>query len=427
MQREIKASPTKDFFIHMITRDIDLKDAILELVDNSIDGAKRLRKDARFDGLEIQILINENNFSISDNCGGIPVEIAEKYAFRFGRPADAENKVEYSTGVFGIGMKRALFKLGSYFQVMSKTIDSEFLIQFDIDTWRKDDEKWDIYFTQLNEMCAYDISNTGTTISVDKLYPGISEKFKIHNFISELKEHIQNRVGWAIERGIKIIINGVPMDFSQSQIFCSDDLKPVVEIFTIDGIEVKIIAGIGETGKPNEAGWYIYSNGRLLLSADKTNITGWGEDGIRQFHPTFARFRGYVFFQSNNLEKLPWNTTKTGVDSSSSIYIYAKMKMKSAARPIFEFLVALKNQDSEENKSESEIDNLTLVNVENLQVNNQFIIGTNFKRIIENPSVRISYNKPREEVEAIKEKLKISANSEVGRKTFEYFLKMECD
>lgn len=32
--RTINANPTKDFFIYMITRDIELKDAILELVDN---------------------------------------------------------------------------------------------------------------------------------------------------------------------------------------------------------------------------------------------------------------------------------------------------------------------------------------------------------------------------------------------------------
>jgi hypothetical protein len=47
----IKASPSKEFFIHMLTRDVQLSRAIIDLVDNSVDGAKRLRGDGRFDGL----------------------------------------------------------------------------------------------------------------------------------------------------------------------------------------------------------------------------------------------------------------------------------------------------------------------------------------------------------------------------------------
>ena len=34
-----EASPTKQFFVSMLTRDINLADAILDLVDNCLDGA----------------------------------------------------------------------------------------------------------------------------------------------------------------------------------------------------------------------------------------------------------------------------------------------------------------------------------------------------------------------------------------------------
>lgn len=40
--REIKATPTKDFFIKMLIKDINFKDAIGDLVDNSVDGQDRL-------------------------------------------------------------------------------------------------------------------------------------------------------------------------------------------------------------------------------------------------------------------------------------------------------------------------------------------------------------------------------------------------
>ena len=37
----ILASPTKRFFVDMLTRDIDLKDAVLDLLDNCVDGLMR--------------------------------------------------------------------------------------------------------------------------------------------------------------------------------------------------------------------------------------------------------------------------------------------------------------------------------------------------------------------------------------------------
>jgi len=39
--KRIKASPTKAFFIHMLTRDVPLSRAILDLVDNCVDEARR--------------------------------------------------------------------------------------------------------------------------------------------------------------------------------------------------------------------------------------------------------------------------------------------------------------------------------------------------------------------------------------------------
>lgn len=38
-EKIVDASPTKEFFIYMITRDIQTNAAIVELVDNAIDGA----------------------------------------------------------------------------------------------------------------------------------------------------------------------------------------------------------------------------------------------------------------------------------------------------------------------------------------------------------------------------------------------------
>ena len=36
---KIKANPTKDFFITMLTRDIEIHRSVLDLIDNSVDAA----------------------------------------------------------------------------------------------------------------------------------------------------------------------------------------------------------------------------------------------------------------------------------------------------------------------------------------------------------------------------------------------------
>ena len=72
----------------MLTKDIELTRAIIDLVDNCIDGARRLRPKGNYKGLYTRIETTKEYFKIVDNCGGISIELACKYAFRFGRPPE---------------------------------------------------------------------------------------------------------------------------------------------------------------------------------------------------------------------------------------------------------------------------------------------------------------------------------------------------
>lgn len=119
----------------MITRDISIEDAIMDLIDNSIDGAIRINKD-NYDGFKIDISISGNEFSITDNCGGFPLDSAKNYAFRFGRPDNAP-LIHNSVGRFGIGMKRALFKIGKEFYVESQTKENHFCVNVNVNEWSK--------------------------------------------------------------------------------------------------------------------------------------------------------------------------------------------------------------------------------------------------------------------------------------------------
>jgi hypothetical protein len=79
----VNASPTKRFFVSMLTRDIELRDAILDLLDNCIDGILRTRSEVAdlerpYAGYWAKIIATPGKFAITDNCGGIPKSIAPK-------------------------------------------------------------------------------------------------------------------------------------------------------------------------------------------------------------------------------------------------------------------------------------------------------------------------------------------------------------
>jgi hypothetical protein len=109
------AVPTKQFFVSMLTRDIKLEDAILDLIDNCLDGALRLGNGGKPDYSKylVKITLVKDHFSIEDNCGGIPREVAKNYAFKMGRePNDNRDSDTETIGMYGVGMKRAIFKMG---------------------------------------------------------------------------------------------------------------------------------------------------------------------------------------------------------------------------------------------------------------------------------------------------------------------------
>ena len=160
----IVGNPTKKFFIEMITRDISIEDAIIDLLDNSIDGANRINPND-YRGLTISISINESEFIIEDNCGGFSLETAQKYAFRFGRPEDAPI-TNNTIGRFGIGMKRSLFKIGKNFEVETQNEKDHFKVDVDVEKWSKQQQNvidaqgnqitiddWNFQYTIIEHCC----------------------------------------------------------------------------------------------------------------------------------------------------------------------------------------------------------------------------------------------------------------------------------
>ncbi|PJJ30114.1 ATP-binding protein [Lacrimispora celerecrescens] len=347
---KVKAGPTKEFFVSMITRDILLPDAIVELIDNSIDGIKR-QKVSKYNDYYIHVNFDQESFKIEDNCGGIDLAIATDYAFVFGKPQEARDKEERveTTGTFGIGMKRALFKMGQEFEVSSKSKNSEFVLKVNVADWMKEDE-WDFPLVSSDDTVNYDEKECGTTIIVTKLFSGISQSFHYNAFINEIINTVRRKTNSEIKNGLTITINGSKIEGSFLSIAMGGNVMPYKYTFDSNNITVMILAGISTETNPDKAGWYVYCNNREILSADKTSLTTWKDDsdneGIK-YHNDYATFRGFVFFTSKYPEMLPWNTSKTGIDSSSMIYKETRPHMIDAFKVITAELKKLAKLDEE--------------------------------------------------------------------------------
>src|SRR6266568_393185 len=433
----IQAEPTKDFFINMITRDIELIPAIIDLVDNSVDGARRVRgSNGDFRGLWVRLEVDSDHFRIADNCGGIPVGLARNYAFRFGRPADMP-PTPHSTGQFGVGMKRALFKMGKKFRIESTTNTSQFEVIIDVDEWRQRDA-WEFEFAQRREdLPEIHVDKRGTIIEVEPLLDTVAKSFALENFRTRLARELAETHQETIGRGLAVTLNRVPVQVDLPTLLQSDHLKPAHRKFPYKEaghpeVTVEIYAGVAESD-PSRAGWYVFCNGRLILGADQSSVTGWGEGSATtnpRYHPQFAMFRGFVFFDSDDGTLLPWNTTKTGMDLDSGIYQAAKLVMLNVMRPVIDFLNRLKEEkdrEPEERPLQELVEDAKGAPLKELEISPNFeTIKTPKPPTL--PLVgNILYRKPLVEIERVKKALKVQTNKEVGEKTFEFFLRTEVD
>lgn len=461
-------APTKEFFVGMLTRDIELSDAILDLLDNCLDGVVRQKgaTNKRTDpnyyaGFYSRITVSNDVFAIEDNCGGIPRDVAEKYAFRMGRSSDKLDDALPTVGIYGIGMKRAIFKIGQSATVTTRN-DSE-LYQVNIpNDWASSEEVWDFPITELEN--AETLAGGGTQIKITDINTSIAEtwgsKTKLDVFINNLIKAIQQSYSFIIQKGFSIEINGqkvnpLPIQLLVSEVKEGMAIKPFLYKQTFDDVDVSLAVGFyAPTPSPDEiddensmkrssadAGWTIVCNDRVVLYNDKSHLTGWGEAGVPHYHTQFIGIRGIVIFESNNPKNLPMTTTKRGIDTSSNIYAAVKDRMRQGLKLFTDYTNRWKGRNDNEREYSTATKSIAIDALigkkEEIEASTPVKFRQNKGGLVFNPNLpkpsndkpykRISYSKGIEEIADIVEyfysdRAHPVTPSQVGEKCFDVIL-----
>lgn len=460
----IDAGAEKRFFIEMLTKDIELLPAIVDLVDNSVDGARSLHPDGDLSGQWVKIEFGDGSFTISDNSGGISADIARHYAFRFGRSKDFTG-VKRSVGQFGVGMKRAIFKIGRAFAVRSAHRGetgahdgSRFDLNVDVEQWALQDE-WTFQFDSVEENIALGADEVaGTTISVTSLHPSVQDDLNDPTIVQALRTELRVRHQESIQSGLQLYLNSDrPLTASRPSLQASDVVQPIFKEFQVTGsnggvVDVKLYAGTvappkreRDTGPeddgqaenfqdPGDAGWYLFCNDRLLLVADRTPLTGWGNPAAA-YHPQYRLFRGFVYLSADDASLLPWNTTKTAVDRDSPVFRAVQSEMKTTLYAVQAVINRAKQVRArvEEEDPKPEIlvalDDTPDQPISSLAASSQMVTPPAPPAKPKAPPApkakSIQYVVDPDRFEEVAEALGASSGSEVGRLTFEYFYDQE--
>ncbi len=439
----IEGNPTKKFFIEMITRDISIEDAIIDLLDNSIDGANRINPND-YSGLEIRLTVNSNGLSIEDNCGGFSLETAQKYAFRFGRPDEAP-VVHNSIGRFGIGMKRSLFKIGKVFVIETQSQNDHFKIEVNVDEWSKKKkliyakdgtgnaiDDWSFNY-QIIEGEKQDPD--GTKITIIDLNNEVKDLFADSAFINELADDIQKLLNFSLLKGIKIVLNNIELRGKRIELLMSETVRPYYSEGIYNGVKYRIVAGLGEIGEPKDSGWYVFCNDRLVLEADTSSLTGWGLTPNPKWHIDYVMFRGILFLDSEETMNLPLTTTKKGIDATSEVYKAMLPIMQNAMVNVLDFLKKIPLMRDQANQYRQMLCD-TLEKVAVVEIKKYDFAGQTQKKFYQprldldlisqkKSTVRIAFDANKVTAQEARNHAEVGSFKELGEITFDYYLQME--
>jgi hypothetical protein len=343
----VDTTPAKKVVVSSLTRDARPDECLFDLIDNSIDAARqdmcktgKMTLDehglpANYDCYWIQLDLSTKAIKVADNCGGIDLNHFCEVMLRFGQ----QSEHPFGIGAFGVGLNRALFRLGTSSCVITDNGRSVNSVEINHEQYLASGE-WAIPASTRTSSAS---ENCGTTIEILDPPGALARDLARPEWLEKLKTAAARRYFRLLEKGVEIFVNG-------------ESLRPIyphlredgqyeierVRYTEIDGVSVYLVAGehakhrfrseddfdykVARSLTP-EFGWTVVCNDRAILVADRSPRTGWEAT----WHNEYNGFVGYVWFVSKNSEQLPWNTKKSDVDVNNEVYQVALEGMRRLA------------------------------------------------------------------------------------------------
>lgn len=323
--------PTKRALVESTTKDVTVEACIFDLIDNAIDAFRENPLEALPDdyaGYTITLKMSENEFIIEDAGIGISQDTLSTSALRYGATLPHGQTI----GVFGVGLNRALFKMGSKSQIKTETSNSASQIYLDVLDYLNDDNNWNLPITELALA-----GHSGTKIRIWELNLEVAKDFVDVQWMKDFLKNASRRYAKFINRGLIININGESVAAEYFSIKSKSNFLKIWEMQQ-DGVTVEVRLGQHanhsfwyetpvSSAKSNptihDSGWNVFCNNRGILILEKSDEVGW----TTKNHAEYAAFIGEVNFIGDS-SLLPWNTSKTGVDLNSKIYKKTLEKMR---------------------------------------------------------------------------------------------------
>ena len=310
-------------------RDLNRAEALLELIDNSIDAWTRRRKKyaSKYTSKTLQIYIDlydqTNKLTYEDNAGGVKEEQLPNIVIPgFSETADTEATI----GSYRTGGKKAIFKLAAdasiqtYYFDPDGTTDDAFDIHLD-SGWLHDPELYEFPYFPLNNRSSL---SKGHTVYTFRLRDHIWDETLLDQIINEIRRTYTLLM--IREQNIEIYFNTrtKPLQPLEDLYVFSGahtgkiDVRPQKVIFKsqlawgagVYPFEIEVVLGCRTTtaGAHKEDRWGIdiYGNNRLFVHHNQDESFKWFELPMAQSR---LLVRGFINIIGPNVF-MPWDTHK---------------------------------------------------------------------------------------------------------------------
>jgi len=339
------------FLTDTLTTDIELTDALFDLIDNSIDAARNhivqtdydkdeygLPKD--YSGFEIKIRFTDTSIVIVDNCIGVETDTLVNNTFYTGKRSNHK----YGIGHYGLGLKRALLKAGCQFGLVTDNGDYLYKSIFDTESFTGDSEK------KLQAKQFPSTSKRRTMLVVSDLKENVISQVNDQIWFDNAIQELEVRYSNFIRKGLKIkVINSlksgkktIAVEPAVPEIRQATLINPIADKIVEPNVNVDFKVGIhnkyrfaGEydhNAKENQEltktyGLYFICNDRVIVAATKEAKYGF----TTQWHSEYGGFVCLVNITAKNPADLPWNTSKTELKVNSSLFLKLRKKIEPLA------------------------------------------------------------------------------------------------